>query len=166
MAGVTTSASINGKKKTLADIQREEEVRKQKAKDLANQTGITSGSGIGKRYADLAGKGSMPPGMPAPSTVTPAAISQVAGGNGWATVGAGGKVKIPTGPAAQTRSVSTGNVKSAAPTVIKATTAKPVNSAGKDVGSAAMEEFNKWLHRELARGLSGPIDGKLNATLD
>ncbi len=149
-------------KKTLADIQREEEVRKQKTKDFVVQTNVAAAAGLGKRYADLASKGSTPPGLAAASGAAAAAagaVPQMPGG-GWSTVGAGGKVKIPTGPAAQARSVSTSSVKSAATPVAKPTP-RPPNLTAKDAGGAAIDEFNKWLHRELARGLNGVADSKL-----
>lgn len=142
-----------GSKKTLADIQREEEARKQKAREAA-QASTPSASVMGKRYADLAGKASMPPGL-----ANPTAAAQASQGGGWSTVGAGGKVKIPTGPAVPTRSASTSNVK---PT--PAPPAKPApklaTTSLKDAKNLAMEEFKKWLHRELARGLIGVNDSE------
>ncbi len=88
------SSYSSEKRRTLADIQREEEARKLKAKELVTQASMASGSGMGKRYADLASKGQQP------ATTNHAAGSGPGaplGGGGWATVGAGGKVKIPTG---------------------------------------------------------------------
>jgi len=149
-------------RKTLADIQREEEARKRKAKDLATQTGAATGSAMGKRYADLASKtqaSSIPAQGAGPSAPPPP-------GSGWATVGAGGKVKIPTGPSAA-RPVNTGNAKPAAP----ATAARPVVKqsisavAKGETGGAAMEEFTKWLHRELGRGITAGIDSKSRSPL-
>ncbi len=155
----TLNASSD-KKKTLADIQREEETRKQKARDLAAQSGLSSSGG--KRYADLASKTSAAnvPGIPSGNNVAPAPA-----GSGWATVGAGGKVKAPpTGPASQVRSASS--------TSLKPTPSGPVpsprptlKSATSTVGSGrteAMDEFNKWLHSQLSRGITGVTDSKLN----
>ncbi|KAK4156082.1 hypothetical protein C8A00DRAFT_12921 [Chaetomidium leptoderma] len=143
-------------KKTLADIQREEEVRKQKAKEAAAavvQVSTPPASSMGKRYADLASKTSASPSLLASAVAPPP--SQV---GGWATVGAGGKVKVPTGPAVQSRSASASNIK-ATPTPL---VAKPAAKAGptllKDAKSVAMDEFKKWLNRELARGLIGVAD--------
>ncbi|KXX82209.1 GYF domain-containing protein mpd2 [Madurella mycetomatis] len=141
-----------GSKKTLADIQREEEARKQKAREVA-QASTPSASASGKRYADLAGKGSMPPGL-----ATSAAAAQPSQGGGWSTVGAGGKVKIPTGPAVQNRSASTSNLKTTAPVAKPAP--KLATTSLKDAKNLAMEEFKKWLHRELARGLIGVTDSE------
>jgi PERQ amino acid-rich with GYF domain-containing protein len=146
--GVPALASVSDKKKTLADIQREEEARKAKARDIAAQSGAAASAG--KRYADLASK---PNATPVPG----AAASPVAG---WATVGAGGKVKIPTGPASLSRSVSSTGIKVAvAPTI-----AKPVvKSASVTTTTArteAMDEFNKWLQGQLTRGITGVNDSK------
>jgi len=144
---VSATSQVEKKgRKTLAEIQREEEARKQKAKD---QTVTLSGaaSGAGKRYADLASKPNQPP--------LAHANTAVATGGGWATVGAGGKVKIPTGPAAQVRSVSTGNVKVATGRPAVPVT-KPAGgpSVAKTEGNTAIDEFKKWLHRELSRGFN------------
>ena len=152
------AAAANERKKTLAEIQREEEARKQKARELALQQGVAPTAAIGKRYADFASKTSGPPGLAGP---TPAGASAPAAGNGWATVGAGGKVKVPTGPSTQARVASTSTVK-ATPTPVAKPVPKPSNAAtaSKDSGSDAMQEFHKWLHRELSRGLSGITDSK------
>ncbi|KAH8886135.1 hypothetical protein GQ53DRAFT_750746 [Thozetella sp. PMI_491] len=140
-------------KKTLADIQREEEARKQKARDLAVQSNPTPQSSMGKRYADLASKVSAP-GAPAAG----AAGATAPGGGGWSTVGAGGKVRIPTGPAAQARAASASNAKPPSTAPVAKAAPRPPNPAAKDAGGAAMDEFNKWLHRELSRGLIGVAD--------
>ena len=150
---VAAPAAQSNARKTLADIQREEEARKRKAKELAVQTGVATGSAMGKRYADLASK-SQSSGTPNQAAAPPA-------GGGWATVGAGGKVKIPTGPSAA-RTTSSGNVKTAAQAAPgRSSTKQGANAAGKtDAGGAAMEEFTKWLHRELGRGITAGIDSK------
>lgn len=154
--GATPSVSSNtASKKTLADIQREEEVRKQKAMAAAAavQTTAVSAAAMGKRYADLASKTSNPPGL-SPSPVAPATAS------GWSTVGAGGKVKIPIGPAAQTRAASVGTIKTPAPPAASRSVSKQQVVGLKDAKSVAMEEFKKWLYRELGRGLIGIADSK------
>ncbi|UQC90095.1 GYF domain-containing protein [Colletotrichum lupini] len=145
----TPGTSTPSKQKTLADIQREEEVRKLKAKEVAIQTGLATAA-AGKRYADLATKPNAAPGLAQSSTPAPPP------GPGWATVGAGGKVKVPTGPASQTRSVSAAGIKPV-PVVAKPAV-KPVATviaAAPAKGNVAMDEFNKWLHHELSRGLNG-----------
>lgn len=180
--GLIPSAPSAEKKKTLADIQREEEARKVKARELAVQSGAVSSAG--KRYADLASK---PNASPVPSTATVAAPAAA----GWATVGAGGKVKIPTGPAAQSRSTSTTSAKpvAAAPSpasrpvakpaavVVAATAVAAVAAAATAAVAApvpaaapasattsrseAMDEFTRWVHSQLLRG--GVNDGKLSS---
>ncbi|KAK7957951.1 hypothetical protein PG988_012799 [Apiospora saccharicola] len=151
--GLAAPQQSSDKKKTLAEIQREEEVRKQKAKETAAvQVGVPSAAG--KRYADLASKPnatSLPASAAASATSSPAA--------GWATVGAGGKVKIPTGPAAS-RSVSTTNLKPAvaAPAVAPKPIVKPAGVAAPSGRNEAMEEFKKWLNVQLTRGTTGILD--------
>ncbi|KID76531.1 GYF domain-containing protein mpd2 [Metarhizium brunneum] len=147
-SGPTTSSSASSKK-TLAEIQREEEFRKQKAKDTASQSGMPVN--VSKSYANLAGK---PNPLPSPS-LPQAASPSIAG---WATVGAGGKVKVPNGPAAAQvpRSLSSSNIKAQAPTPGRPIS-KPASTVGSVGGKAepanvAMEEFNKWTVRELSRG--------------
>ncbi|KAI1340247.1 hypothetical protein F5Y15DRAFT_406899 [Xylariaceae sp. FL0016] len=149
------SQQVSDKKKTLADIQREEEARKQKAKELAVQTGQAAATG--KRYADLASKpNALPPSSQAAAIAAAAANAPVAAG--WATVGAGGKVKAPIGPGSQTRTTSATQIKpTAAPS--PRPTVKTINSTPAVAGrSEAMEEFNKWLHHQLTRGITGVTD--------
>lgn len=153
--GLAPAALTAEKKKTLADIQREEEARKNKAKEIAVQSGSVSGA---KRYADLASKPNA--SSPAPSLgAMPAAPT----GAGWATVGAGGKVKVPTGPAAQSRSVSSSNIKSAvapAPAPVSAPAARPISKPSVNTSrNEAMDEFTKWVQGQLMRG--GVAEGKL-----
>lgn len=150
---------VASSKKTLAEIQREEEVRKQKAKEIALQQGATPAASMGKRYADLASKTSAPPGLSGAASAPAVGAAPVAA-SGWATVGAGGKVKAP--PAAlstQSRTPVPASVKPS-PTPVAKVVAKPSAPSSKDTGSDAMQEFHKWLHRELSRGLSGIQDSK------
>ncbi|OTB03899.1 hypothetical protein M426DRAFT_73779 [Hypoxylon sp. CI-4A] len=147
VAGPAAQAQSLDKKKTLADIQREEEARKLKAKEVSVQTGVASS--VGKRYADLASK---------PNSTTPAPSQTPTGtASGWATVGAGGKVKAPTGPAAQTRPASAAKL---APTPVVPPARPVVKPANSTVGghTEAMDEFNKWLHSQLAKGITGVTD--------
>jgi PERQ amino acid-rich with GYF domain-containing protein len=149
----------NISKKTLADIQREEEARKQKARDAAAaaQASIPVGATMGKRYADLASKVQPPANRPA--VVAPGGPPSAAGE--WSTVGAGGKVKIPTGPAAS-RTTSTGNVKAATPAAARPVIKQTASVTNKPVASSsAMEEFSKWLHLQLSKGIHANIDGGL-----
>ncbi|KAK9770859.1 hypothetical protein AB5N19_03981 [Seiridium cardinale] len=147
--GLTAAAQAAEKKKTLADIQREEEARKMKAREAAAQSGSVSGA---KRYADLAGKPNAAP--------SPAALGAIPGaltGAGWATVGAGGKVKVPTGPASQSRSVSSTSIK---PSIASspAPVARPVLKTANTSRNDAMDEFTKWVQGQLTRGGVAEVD--------
>jgi PERQ amino acid-rich with GYF domain-containing protein len=156
-SGVASVAGSGTAKKTLADIQREEEARKQKAREAAAaaaQASTPPVAAMGKRYADLAGKS-----LASPNLVPSPAAAQASQGGGWATVGAGGKVKVPTGPAVQSRSASVTVKASPSPAAAKPAP-KPAQTSLKDAKSQAMEEFKKWLHRELARGLIGVADSE------
>lgn len=145
-----------GAKKTLAEIQREEEARKQKAKEVTTQTGGGAPISIGKSYANLAGKPNHGPSPTVPSPI-------ITAGSGWATVGAGGKVKSPSTVPSQLQSRS-GSASSAKPAAV----ATPVKLAPKSIisntisqpANAAMDEFNKWAYRELSRGITGVSDSK------
>lgn len=151
---VATGAA--GAKKTLAEIQREEEARKQKAKEVAVQAGGGAPVSIGKSYANLAGKPNHGPSPTIPSPI-------ITAGSGWATVGAGGKVKSPSTIPSQLQSRS-GSASSAKPPAV----ATPVKLAPKSVisnissqpANAAMDEFNKWAYRELSRGITLVSDSK------
>jgi PERQ amino acid-rich with GYF domain-containing protein len=145
----TTAQAASTSKKTLADIQREEELRKQKIAAQSAQT--STGVSGGKRYADLASK--------------PTAPSPPVGGSAWSTVGAGGKVKIPTGPSTvmppAVRSVSSANVAttSAARASRPAATVRSTTTSGQSNITAANDEFTKWAKGELTRGLNTGING-------
>ena len=162
-----SNAAVAASKKTLADIQREEELRKQRAREVSAQSGVPA-SAVLKSYANLAGKPGQPPLPAAQAQAQAQAQAAVAAGAapataaGWATVGAGGKVKIPSGPAAQNRSVSTGNVRPVAVAAVPKPVSRPapVSAVGKAEGSVAMDEFNKWVYRELSRGITGVNDSK------
>ncbi|KAL8784349.1 MAG: hypothetical protein Q9213_004000 [Squamulea squamosa] len=137
-------------KKTLAQIQKEEEARKNRAAasaaatNAANSATTAATSVGGKRYADLAGK--------VPSIATQAPTNQA-----WTTVGAGGKVKTPTGPVASTpvRAASASSSQPAAPLSSK------TKAAGKTVDKhAANEELQRWTKAALSKGLNSgiPVD--------
>lgn len=149
LAGKTTQATGSPAKKTLQQIQKEEEARKQRAIAAAAANSVASPTLIGpggKRYADLASKAA------APNAAAPTAT-----GTAWTTVGAGGKPKappIPTGPAPVTRSVSG-----------PALTTKPIATVAK-IGTPvkdklnAQEEFRKWIVGELKGDLQKGVSGK------
>ncbi|KAG9234065.1 hypothetical protein BJ875DRAFT_27427 [Amylocarpus encephaloides] len=147
---VQASSSTAASKKTLADIQREEENRKNKLAAAAAAAQPVAVSG-GKRYADLASKAS------APQSVV---------GSAWATVGAGGKVRIPTGPAtvvpppAAVRAVSSANITAAANSrpVRPAVASRSVTSSATTGTTSASEEFTKWAKGSLAKGLNTDIN--------
>lgn len=166
------------RKKTLAEIQREEEARKQKAvKEQASQTAAAAGaSTLGKRYAELASK-TGPPGITtaaaaaaASAAASASASASPTAASGWATVGAGGRVKIPTAPAshssqaqAPAQSPSPSTVRSPSSQVSKAqvkSAAAPVIKSSSSTASEAQGEFQKWVRAELTRGLNPgtPVD--------
>lgn len=144
-------------KKTLADIQKEEELRKQKIAAAAALTAAPTFPGPisgGKRYADLASK----------PTATAVATSSA-----WSTVGAGGKVKIPIGPSVVTPSVARPASTAAVPTLAKVvrptiadmrSTTSGAALATQSGVSAAQQEFTKWAKAALAKGLNTDINGK------
>ncbi|KAL8665732.1 MAG: hypothetical protein Q9202_002042 [Teloschistes flavicans] len=138
-------------KKTLDQIQKEEEARKKRvaastaaASAASSATNPAVALAGGKRYADLAGK--------APQ----ANVAQSQSNQAWTTVGAGGKVKTPTGPAAvPVRAVSTVNTQPAA------TVASKAKVAGKSVDKqGAQEDLQKWTRMALSKGLNPgiPVD--------
>lgn len=140
---------VTSTKRTLAQIQREEEVRKNKAAAAAAtsaaNTAVPTPLAGGKRYADLASK-------VAPSISTGASSA-------WTTVGAGGKVKTPTTPAApvQAQAVRTSSASSVQPAMTVKVAPKPlVAVAGKE---KAQEEFQKWVRGAVGKGLNGGISG-------
>ena len=134
-------------KKTLAQIQKEEEARKNRAVASAAASAtstVTPAPGLGgKRYADLAGKSTGP--------------AQPTHNAAWTTVGAGGKVKtpvVPTQPAA-IRTASGGLPAAAAKTKASVSVApKPSSNQ-----QAAHDEFQKWIRNALGKGLNAGIPG-------
>ncbi|KAL8822529.1 MAG: hypothetical protein Q9191_006737, partial [Dirinaria sp. TL-2023a] len=138
-------------KKTLAQIQKEEEARKMRAAAASSAAGTTNAAAPvasvgGKRYADLASKAAPNAGPQASSGTSNSA---------WTTVGAGGKVKTPTTPAAPVsgpRTASTGSVPASMPA--KAT---PKAAAAAGAKEKAQEEFVKWIKSSLGKQLHGGI---------
>ncbi|PVH99704.1 hypothetical protein DM02DRAFT_614780 [Periconia macrospinosa] len=152
LAGKTPSQPGANAKKTLQQIQKEEEARKQRAAaQAASSATSTFGNApqpisSGKRYADLASKNALP--QPA-----------VAGG-AWTTVGASGKTKGPApapAPPASIRSASSGIIP---PVVKKAPVTRTASTVGGPaVGQAnAQEEFKKWAINELRSDLNRSIN--------
>ncbi|CAG8962307.1 hypothetical protein HYFRA_00005362 [Hymenoscyphus fraxineus] len=143
-------ANSTASKKTLADIQREEEKRKNKLAAAAAAAQPVAVAAGGKRYADLASKAT--PAMPQ-------------SGSAWSTVGASGKVKVPTGPAVSTPSVPTRAVSSSttattstARVVRPATNTRSVTASATTGTTSANVEFTKWAKGSLVKGLNSGID--------
>jgi len=155
--GAATPATA---KKTLAQIQKEEEARKQKlavAAQTAQAAGPVNAPGLssGKTYAGLAGKGVQ-------------AQPVAAGGGAWTTVGAGGKAKapaapVPTGPA---RTIS-GTMPTAAASAKPKAPQRNTTMGGQSLGKTnALEEFKKWAAAELKPHLNKDISsGKIPLVL-
>ena len=140
-------------KKTLAQIQKEEEARKNRvatsAAANASNNSTVAGPG-GKRYADLASK----PTATAPSNPSNAA---------WTTVGASGKVKAPAAPPQPVTSRSaSGNVTTTA-TKPKATPTGTPKATGSQQ-QTAQEEFKRWIRSALGKGLEPSINSKCFAS--
>jgi PERQ amino acid-rich with GYF domain-containing protein len=133
---------VASSKKTLAQIQKEEEARKTRVTQTA-ATAVATASGTGKRYADLASK---------------SAPAQPAGNGAWTTVGASGKAKGLVPPSAPARTVSS--------TVAVPAPARPkVANRSATIGNQAaprgdaMEELKKWALKELRGQLNQDIIG-------
>ena len=143
---------VAGAKKTLAQIQREEEARKNRAAANAAANAAASANTIaalagGKRYAELASKANIP------TPLTPSAA--------WTTVGASGKLKTPTAPAPglSARTASGGIVQPSS------STAKPkpiITTSTKGPGNQqlANQEFQRWTKSALGKGLNPNMNGK------
>ncbi|RKF74064.1 putative gyf domain-containing protein [Golovinomyces cichoracearum] len=147
---ITKTQTTTNKQKTLADIQREEELRKKKlaAASTANQPSVSAHGA--KRYADLASK--------ANSNKTPT------GGPAWFTVGAGGKIKVPTGPSSPqvsgARSASAHTM--TLPTRVNSKTTTPAArsataSATNNV-TTARDELTRWAKATLEKSLNPGIN--------
>ena len=136
-------------KKTLAQIQKEEEARKSRAANAATaNANATAAPAGGKRYAELASKAN------APTPLTSSAA--------WTTVGASGKVKTPTAPAPglSTRTASGGIVQ---PSTSAAKPKPIVTTSTKGPGNQqlANQEFQRWTKSALSKGLNSNMNGKL-----
>ncbi|KAF2109925.1 hypothetical protein BDV96DRAFT_554111 [Lophiotrema nucula] len=147
-----TTGTQSSAKKTLQQIQKEEEARKQRAAATAitaSAFGAASQNlSSGKRYADLASK----------HTPAPPGINTL--GGAWTTVGASGKVKTPGGAAPPAPSVlrsASGGV--IPPVVTKKPTVTRNTTMSSQLGRAnAEEEFRKWAVGELGHDLKKGIN--------
>jgi PERQ amino acid-rich with GYF domain-containing protein len=152
-SGKVSTPSGSMSKKTLQQIQKEEEARKQRA--VAQAAASASVFGVtapppsaGKRYADLAGKS------------TPVLPSVPGVNSAWTTVGASGKTKAPGGT---TTPVPTA-VRSTSTTVVPLVAKKPPVTRSTTIGAQsgkinAEEEFRKWAVNELRHDLNKGING-------
>lgn len=152
LAGKTPTSSAQAKK-TLQQIQREEEARKQRAAAATIATATmnqptTTGPG-GKAYADLARKA-------APVPATPNA------GGAWMTVGAGGKAKAPPVPAGPATPATVRSVSGPAAPIPKVPSVAKVGTPVKDKATA-QEELRKWAVGELRGDMKG-AGGKSSQT--
>ena len=164
IAGKTPPVPVAGNaRKTLAQIQKEEEARKQRTAAAAAANAVNTaaagavGLSTGKRYADLAGKvAATGPGLQTPA-------------GAWTTVGASGKVKapsaiIPAGLNPAPRAASGGAV----PTIGLPVKPKPANAPVRSttLGGAlatqlnANDELQKWAKSALSKGLNSNINGE------
>ncbi|KAJ5899286.1 hypothetical protein N7495_004030 [Penicillium taxi] len=154
-----------GTKKTLAQIQKEEEARKQRlvaATASSQASSPAPPASVGKRYADLASKG------PAPTVATAAATAiagagAVSGASGaWTTVGAGGKTKgplaPPLGPRATSGTVPISPVSVGKPRPTIATRNVTMGNIPQSNPNRAVEEFTKWAKFSLGKGLTSNIN--------
>lgn len=158
---VTTKPTIaSAGKKTLSQIQKEEEALAKKQKAAAAAATAAHGNtasaiantaqaiSAGKRYADLASRAAAP--------ATGAASA-------WTTVGAGGKPKtpaaVPTPPTLQR--TATGNIVTSPPAT---TVKKPVAGLNRTNSSSAVltahDEFKKWAVGELRPDLNKGVNRK------
>ncbi|KAI9672560.1 MAG: hypothetical protein M1817_003326 [Caeruleum heppii] len=157
----TSGPGPAGTKKTLSQIQKEEETRKQK---LAAASGVMAGivptgagqaTAAGKRYADLASKA--------------AAVPQIPSASGpWMTVGASGKAKTPANTAPPVPVPGVRAASSAAVPTLSSTGSKPkpvmTPTRSTTMGAplpgqqTARDEFTKWAKSALAKGLNSNIN--------
>ena len=154
IASKTAPQPTPNSKKTLQQIQKEEEARKQRAVAQAAAAVSTLGTAapappVGKRYADLAGKS-----IPASPNNMPL------GNSAWTTVGASGKVKAPGGTTTPTPTA----VRSTSSTVVPSAVKKPIITRSTTLGGPsgkvnAEEEFRKWAINELRHDLNKNIVG-------
>ena len=157
-ANTKTVATPGGSKKTLQQIQKEEEAlaKKQKAATAAatsvhgntasGASSVAQAVSAGKRYADLAGR------APAPASGASGA---------WTTVGAGGKVKTPITPTPPNPSrTTTSGLLNNLPA--STTTKRPPGLAHTNSSAStitAYDEFKKWAVGELRSDLNKGVDG-------
>ncbi|KAF5095658.1 hypothetical protein D0Z00_003059 [Geotrichum galactomycetum] len=154
----TVGVASAAPKKTLAQIQKEEE-------EAARKRGATVASTNVRKYADLAASGSSGFRVASSTSATPAVTSSAstttASGGAWTTVGPGGK-KVGSGA---TPAPTAAAIISAAPAVKKVET--PVRSvpAVNSKLSAASEDFLNWCKSSLQDLHSGVNHNELLSML-
>jgi PERQ amino acid-rich with GYF domain-containing protein len=152
------TATAASTKKTLAQIQREEEARKQRQATAANQQTANNApaAAAGKRYADLASKAAAVPAAPSPPA------------GAWTTVGLGGKAKAPTTvvatPQVGGRTVSGTAQPTAAPPARSRPSVQTRSSTNATNQNKAADEFTRWAKTALGKGLNGTINGEQSDT--
>jgi PERQ amino acid-rich with GYF domain-containing protein len=151
-SGKPVAAPANTKK-TLAQIQKEEETRKQRAAAAVAQKSNTIPVAVGgTRYADLASKIATPspPGSASP----------------WTTVGSSGKAKAPATVVATPQMVPrpTGTAAPGLTTTARSRpAAQPTRSSSTLTSqSKAADEFTKWTKSALGKGLNNNMNGNVD----
>ena len=152
----TVATPVSGAKKTLAQIQKEEEARKNRAAAAAAAANATSTNANappiagGKRYADLASKNAPP---------------QNPNNAAWTTVGASGKAKTPAPASAGTARTVNGNTSQPPPTTLKAKVVAPGTARATSTQQNANDEFQKWTRNALSKGLNVGINSQSTISL-
>ncbi|EEQ92486.1 GYF domain-containing protein [Blastomyces dermatitidis ER-3] len=140
------SATVSAPKKTLAQIQKEEEARKQRLTVVNNPQAAAAVSSpvasAGKRYADLASK----------------VASPTAPAGAWTTVGAGGKAKPPPTAPAGLRTIPVAPAAAAKPRPTVLTRPSTLGSAQVTNTNKPVEELMKWAKNALGKGLNSSIN--------
>ena len=154
-----TATPVTSAKKTIAQIQKEEEARKTRAATAAAAAAANASAAAatniagGKRYADLASK------VASPTTAANA-------GGAWTTVGASGKAKVPSSPAvaaAPTRTTSGGLPAATTASSKPKPTAPSRSNTGAGSVQSAHEEFQKWVKGSLSKGLNPGVSGSYSS---
>jgi PERQ amino acid-rich with GYF domain-containing protein len=150
-SGKPVASPVNAKK-TLAQIQKEEETRKQRAAAaVAQKSNTIPVAAGGTRYADLASK------IATPSPTGPASP--------WTTVGSSGKAKAPATVVATPQAVprATSATAPGLPTTARTRPAAPParSSAALTSQSKAADEFTKWTKSALGKGLNNNMNGNV-----
>lgn len=151
MAGVSAFAAVVPSKKTLAQIQREEETRKAKvaAQAATSQPAATSANPnavVGSRYAQMVKTTS------GPTPVT-------SGSGAWTTVGTGGgKPKTPATVVATPAPRAVSSSMSSAPASRPAVATRTTSTSAATLQTKAKEEIVKWAKAQLGVNLKRGVN--------